>query len=105
MTSIAVKLKLRIEQLENKNSPNRKDKVNYVEPYLNYLIVRTIFRGFFAMFGKVMRSQGEENHFKSLKAALFIFAGISFYFSMHALFCFDELKVGPADPARNLDQA
>ena len=94
MTSIAVKLEQRIFLLEKDNVRKMPSNVNYVKHYLNYIIVRTLFRGIFMFVGKVMVRTGDiESHYQGLKSGLYVFAGVSLYLSIHAICCFDELKV------------
>lgn len=96
MTSIAVKLEQRIKQLHKDKYQETPEKMNYVKHYLNYIIVRAVFRGIFTLVGKLMINPGTSSlkvHIDSLKLSLYIFAAVSLYFSIHALCCFDELKV------------
>lgn len=106
MTSIAVKLEQRIQELKKQKSQDPPSKINYMEHYLNYVIVRSTARGVFCLFGNSMirKSGNIDQKGESLEIALYIFAGISLYFSFHGLCCFDELKVIIFEIASNLEK-
>lgn len=95
MTSIAVKLEQRIRDLKKQKSEEPVHKINYMEHYLNFVIVRSTGRGVFSLISQLMvRKDGEiGDKAQMLQIALYTFAGISLYFSIHGLCCFDELKV------------
>lgn len=94
MTSIAVKLEQRIQDLSKKKDAEEPHKINYTEHYLNYVIVRSLARGVFSLLGQLMQRKGDIGQkFEAIELGLYLFAGLSLYFSMHGLCCFDELKV------------
>lgn len=93
MTSIAVKLEQRIEILIGRENEVAPKKVSYVRHYLNYLVVRTFFRAIWSMAAKLMTRETNLTGYESLKICLYVFIAFSLYFPIHAICCFDELKV------------
>ena len=91
MTSISVTIE---QEIANRRNSDRSE-INCAKHYLNFVMVRTFFRGVFTLLGKLMVSQSDKIKDKSerLELALHIFAAISLYFSIHGLCCFDEFKV------------
>lgn len=94
MTSIAVKVEQRIELLIKKETGESPVPNNHLQHYLTYLLVRTVFRGLFMLGGKWMaQPKSIGSSFEILKISLYIFGGLSFYFAIHGICCFEELKV------------
>jgi hypothetical protein len=93
MTSIAAKLEQRIEFLIGRENGIAPKKVSYIRHYLTYLVVRNIFRAICSTCGKLLTRETSLTGYESLKICLYIFIAFSLYFPMHALCCFEELKV------------
>lgn len=118
MTSIAVKVEQRIAILISRESGEAPRKVNYLRHYINYLLIRSCFRGvlmilsnWMASFPKPQQTQTETysseisvTNKDILTISLYIFGGISLYFAVHGICCFEELKVAASDSAIKLEK-